>query len=201
MAKPASKPDWTSANPSVRTEPTGGKKNTGWDINERPAREFMNWLFFNIDEWIDYFEGVTDSLLGLDATFDAVVGVNGTHATINDLMADGDIALFKRILVTTPQTLTATQVIDQDDMEFVFKPQAVHSKGVGSNVGIQITSERVTLRGGRFTDWITGGNIAIQLTNTTKNCMVLEGRFNNNDTDIDDQGSGNILANNLVEVP
>lgn len=204
MAKPSSKLDWTVGNPNFGTitiEPTAPKKETGWGINERPPRETMNWLFYNVHEWIEYFETTTDSLLGIDAAYDAVVGVNGTHATINDLMADGDIANIKRVLVTTPQTLTTTQVIDQDDMEFIFKPQAVHSQGSGLNVGIQITSDRVTIDGGRFTDFTGGGtDTPIQLTAAASNCIIRNARFNNNEVDVDDQGTNNGLFNNITEV-
>lgn len=62
--KPTSKIDWTKGNAapaSARTEPSPGKKTTGWTVNERPPFQFMNWLFYNINEWIDYLEDVTDS--------------------------------------------------------------------------------------------------------------------------------------------
>lgn len=200
MPKPASKPDWTLTNPTERTEPTPSKKESGWAINERPAREFMNWLFYNITDWIIYLEEVTDGLLGLDAAFDAIVGTDGTHATINDLMADAGIANLKRILVTTTQTLTTTQIIDQDDMEFVFKPQAVYSQGAALAVGIQITGDRVTIDGGRFTDFNGGSDIAIQLTAAAENCSIRNARFFDCDTEVDDQGSNNGLFNNITEV-
>lgn len=204
MAKPTSQPAWTVGNPNFGTvtiEPTAQKKEDGWLIDERPPREFMNWLFFNIDEWITYFDGEIDVLAGLGQAFDAVIAPAGTHATINDLMADVDIASKKRVLVATAQTLTSTQVIDQDDMEFIFKPQAVHSQGAALTLGIQVDAERCTLRGGRFTDFSTGGDKAIQLTANAKNCLIVDNRFNNNSTEIDDLGSGNLLANNIVEVP
>lgn len=63
-SKPSSKLDWTigNSNPSaVRVEPSASKKTEGWVVNERPPFENMNWLFYNIDEWIDYLEAVTDS--------------------------------------------------------------------------------------------------------------------------------------------
>ena len=87
MAKPTSKPDWTVGNPSfgtVTVEPSAGKKQNGWDVGERPPRQFMNWLFFNIDEWIDYLETTTDALISLQGIYDAVVGVGGDFATLTD---------------------------------------------------------------------------------------------------------------------
>jgi len=55
MAKPVSKPDWTVGNPdfgTVTVEPSAAKKETGWLVDERIPREFLNWLFFNITDWI-----------------------------------------------------------------------------------------------------------------------------------------------------
>lgn len=57
--KPTSKIDWTEGNPSfgtVTVEPNGAKKQTGWEIDERPPRQYINWLFYNLDQWIKYFE-------------------------------------------------------------------------------------------------------------------------------------------------
>ena len=62
--KPSSHNDWTVSNPSfglVTIEPTTGKKTTGWTPGEAPAIQFMNWLFFNTDQWIKYFESMTDA--------------------------------------------------------------------------------------------------------------------------------------------
>lgn len=64
--KPSSKPEWTVGNPNFGTvtiEPTGGKKITGWTPGEAPPIQYMNWLFYNTDQWIDYFEGITDGIL------------------------------------------------------------------------------------------------------------------------------------------
>ena len=200
MPKPSSKPDWTLTNPTRRQEPTAPKKETGWDIDERPPSETMNWVLFNLTEWTIYFEEITDALNGIQTAYDAVVGVLGTHATINDLMADANIAQIKRVLVSSPQTLTgAPQVIDQDDMWFEFKPQAVYSKGAGSTLGIQITSDRVTIMGGRFTNWSTGGDKAIELTAAASACLIMAARFASNDTSIDDLGSNNVLQANIEE--
>jgi hypothetical protein len=56
-AKPSSKPDWTVGNPSIGTvtvEPSAGKKQTGWQSAEKPGYQYMNWLFWNITQWINW---------------------------------------------------------------------------------------------------------------------------------------------------
>lgn len=65
MAKPTSKPDWTVGNPSFGTttvEPSAPKKVSGFTLNERPTRQLLNWLFYNLHKWIEYFnqKGIPD---------------------------------------------------------------------------------------------------------------------------------------------
>lgn len=61
MAKPSSKLDWTVGNPDIATttvEPDPSKKQTGWAVDERPGRQYFNWLFWIIDQWIKYFNTI-----------------------------------------------------------------------------------------------------------------------------------------------
>jgi hypothetical protein len=203
MAKPTSKVDWTVGNPSfgsVTVEPSAGKKQTGWTASERPPFQFMNWLFYNILEWINYFETTTDGLIALQGTYDAVVGVGGTHASLAALMADPNIATIKNVLVTDPVTLTAPVVLNQNDMSFTFTPKAIIAKGVGANIGLSITAERVRILNGRFMNFSTAGDKAIQLSGASKYCMISQNYFVNCDTTVDDLGTTNGLFNNIEEV-
>ena len=62
--KPTSFMDWTVANSNfgtVTSEPTAGKKQTGWTPGEPPPIQIMNWLFYNTDQWIKYFSATTDA--------------------------------------------------------------------------------------------------------------------------------------------
>ena len=63
LPKPTTRPNWTYGNPNfgvVTQEPSSGKKLNGWDAGERPPREFVNWVFWILSQWLDYFESVTD---------------------------------------------------------------------------------------------------------------------------------------------
>ena len=63
MNKPSSHTEWTIGNPNfgtVNVEPTTGKKVTGWTPGEAPPIQFMNWLFYNLDQWAKYLEAKTD---------------------------------------------------------------------------------------------------------------------------------------------
>lgn len=202
MAKPTRKTNWTIGNsePSVvRVEPSDAKKIEGWNVEERPAREFMNWIFHNFQEWIDYLEAQTDAFVASKLEYDAVIGIGGTHATINALMADADIANIKSVLVKDSMSLATIQVIDQPNMNFIFKAGVTVSKDTATT-GIRIDAPNVRLMRARFNGFSTGGDIAIQLTSNAKNCMILESVFKDCDTEIEDNGDNNIYANNLTEI-
>lgn len=203
MAKPTSKPEWTVGNPDFATvtqEPSAAKKEAGWLPDERPPREFMNWLFNNIGDWIDYFEGEIDSFAGQSVIFDAFVGAGGTHADINALMADPGIATIKNVLIISTLALDNTQIINQDGMTFYFKAQAGLTKNgpTGAVKGLQIDSNRVRIINGRFLSFNAGGDIAVQVNGN--NCLIQGNMFNDNDTALDDQGANNALIGNIEEV-
>lgn len=201
LPKPSSHINWTDGAPAKVQEPTVGKKLLGWAFKERPPFEFMNWLFFRLDEWTKYFESVTDELAVQKQEYDAIIGTGGTHADFNAYNADPLVANLKNVLVTTPLTLAANQVITQTGVKFTFKPQAVITKAVGCTIGLQFTGARVTVVGARFVGFNVVGDKAIQLTAPSKNCRVIESSFIDCLTEIDDLGSNNVLSSNISEVP
>lgn len=63
MSKPSVMPTWAStlANDPVtgqpnRVEPSAGKKVTGFNFNEKPPRQDVNWLDWSFCKWLQYFE-------------------------------------------------------------------------------------------------------------------------------------------------
>ena len=61
--KPNKYPRWASSNikndishENNVYEPPEQKKDIGWDLNEVPPRQWFNWLFKTINEWITYFD-------------------------------------------------------------------------------------------------------------------------------------------------
>ncbi len=202
MAKPASHLEWTDGAASKVVEPSAAKKLLGWVALERPPFEFMNWLFFTTDEWLKYFEVTTDGLISLQSTYDVVIGVSGTHATINAAIADGSLGDNQRVLVFDPFTVTTTQTISKDGWVFDFKPAAIYAQGAATTPGLLITAERVKIFEGRFTDFDGGGpDVAVEFSAASKNCIIDNCSFFNDDTDIDDLGTNNTLgANNVNEV-
>lgn len=194
--RPSTTPFWGG----TQVEPTTPQKTTGFVPNFRPPAEWHNFLFGDMYSWILWLDYITQTFLIPNKEFDWSVGTGGTHADINALMADSNVVPGNKILVTTPQTLTATQVISKNDLTFVFKPSAVYSKGIGGSPGISITANRVTIRDGRFTAFSTGGDIAISLSGASKNCLIEGIRFASCDTAVADAGANNTLANIIEEV-
>ena len=152
LPKPTTNMDWTDGAASKVVEPSAGKKLIGWTALERPPFEFMNFLFFNTDEWVKYLESVTDDLLAGNVAFDIIVGSGpGTVADINAAVAaasPGD-----RIFVNTAQALTVLQTISKDDLEFFFAPDAIVTQATTLVKGILVTSARVKIKGLRLGSW------------------------------------------------
>lgn len=203
MAKPTGKPNWTVGNPdfgTITVEPSNAKKEAGWFPDERPPREFLNWLFFIIGSWIDYFEEVTDGFSAQSIIYDAFVGAGGTHADINALMADPDIANLRNILIVSSIAVDNIQVVNQDGMTFDFKSQAGITKNgpTGAATGLQIDSNRVRINNGRFVGFSAAGNKGVDIignNNLVHGCM-----FNTCETAINDQGDANVYTTNIEEV-
>ncbi len=204
MAKPSSQIDWTEGNvnqATISVEPSAGKKLSGWGISERPPREYMNWLFQNIDEWIKYFETTTDGLLAGGTEYDAIVGAGGTHANLAALVVDAAwiAGTIKHVLMAGSETLTAPITLDKDDVTFSFKAGVTIFAGAVTT-GLIIDADRVRIMNGRFADFDTGGDKAIQIAATANWAQINNCYFSNNDTDIDDLGNGSSLNGNVDEV-
>ena len=202
-AKPTKKPAWTVGNPSLATlsiEPPAGKKLAGFGSSERPAHQYVNWLFYNVGEWINWLEEQADLLSTSKTQYDAIVGNGGTHYDLAALMADANIANIKSVLVISPQALGAPVVLNRDDMRFDFTPKAFLQKGAGLTIGVQITAKRVRFMNARFIGFSAAGDKALQLTNTSQYCMVTGCFFNTCDTSIEDLGASNGLGMNIEEV-
>ena len=205
MARPSSKPNWTFGNPQVATkavEPTAEKKVDGWSPTERPTAEHFNWLFRNTSEWINHFDDTNAGATTVRSIYNAILGgTDSTHADLNAVMADNTIpSQDLRILISGPIVFSATQIINRDGVEIYGTPVGTISKGGSTVVGIQINNARVKIRDCRFLNWNETGGKAIQLQSGSKNCLIIENSFHTVATDIEDNGTNNIIANNILEI-
>ena len=205
MARPSSKPDWTFGNPQVAVkaiEPTAEKKTDGWAPTERPPAETFNWLFRNISLWINHFDTTNTGAITVRNIYNAVLGgTDSTHVDLNAVMADVSLpSQDLKILIAGPLVFSSTQVINKDGVEIYGTPPGTISKGGSTVIGIQVNNARVKIRDCRFLNWNETGGKAIQLQAASKNCLILENSFHTVTTDIEDNGTNNIIANNILEV-
>lgn len=202
--KPTDRPQWTATNPDQRVVPTPAFREVGWNANERPPAEFMNWLFFNIGvEWLDYFDTslslLEGSLAGNIGQFDGVIGVEGTDATIPDFIArvraiNADIE-DQRVFVIDPQTITSTQLLDMAGLEVVFHPRAIIAQAATLQVGLRIDAPRVKIINGRFIGFNLVGGSAIDLTSNAINARIDGALFSENTENITGTMNDTIISN------
>jgi len=203
MSKPSQLPSWATDGGSLIQDPGAAKRAEGWKV-EIPPVEFFNWWQNNVGQWVEYFDGEVDKVTQIQGLYDAIVSPTGTHATINDVIADMDgVALpveDVRIYVLDPISPTVTQLIDKAGVEVTFHPSASFAKGATTVVGLQIDAPRVKIEKGRFLNFDEAGGKAIELTANAKNCFVMFNTFGNNTDEIENNGANNQLIGNMTEV-
>lgn len=191
--KPSSKPAWTQSNPAVRTEPTGSKKNAGWGIGERPAREYENWLNFIMSEWIDYFEEVTDQFGSL---YQAIVGT-GFYADINAAITA--VAAGSRILVLDSATINTTQSISKNRIQIDFQPGVIYTKGTAAPA-LQVQADYCKINGGEFFNFSGGGDSAIIVDAGSDYTKIRDSHFRTCTTDVTDNAATTSIQGTTTEV-
>lgn len=203
MSKPSESPIWATDGGALIQDPGIAKRQEGWRV-EIPPVEFFNYWQNLVGNWIEYLDGEVDKVVEIQGLYDAIVGPTGTHATINDVIADMDGTTLPledvRIYVLDPITPTVTQLIDKAGVEITFHPSAAFAKGANIVTGLQIDAPRVKIKEGRFLNFNETGGIAIELTSNAKNCHILFNTFDNNETPIEDNGANNQLIGNIEEI-
>jgi hypothetical protein len=90
--RPASYPFWTDGNPAKVTTPDGATALQGFTAGEPPPFQYVNYLFYTINGWINYLDvltntGLTNALMRLinggNWSFSASTGVLSWSATAN----------------------------------------------------------------------------------------------------------------------
>jgi len=202
MSKPTRVSTWATSGTALKQDPGTSKQSEGWAV-EAPPVQYFNWWMNIVGQWVTWLEGEVDAMSANRKEFDAVVGVGGTHADLNAVMADANILDGSKILVIDPLSLTTTQVIDKNDLVIECKPNVIISTVTALAKGIQIDGERVSWVGGRFVGWNDGGgDIAFEFSATAKNCLLTQARFFQNSNDVNDVtvSNNNSQAANISEV-
>lgn len=82
-AKPTSLPRWATGGGAGVTEPTEGKKDTGWLFLERPAHEYLNWLLNLVYLWVVYLDDIANIAWTWTVAHIFQRGITVTQATTN----------------------------------------------------------------------------------------------------------------------
>lgn len=199
LPKPSSHIDWTDGNASKVTEPTVGKKLLGWIASERPAFQFMNWLFFRIDEWIKYFESVTD--VGLAAQYNAIVkSSGGTHTSLAAALADIAVPAYSRIYVASNESISIPVQVTKNGVRIEFAPGVTFTKAAAAARAIQVSADDVRIENGRFVGFNGVGESGILIDAGSSRTRILNNNFAACTTDIDDlEGATGVFSGNITE--
>jgi hypothetical protein len=155
---------------------------------------------------------ITDSreLLPLAATvgttgsrdYDAVIGdtneIGFSHETLKAALDDSAIQSGAKILVTRDETIDITPEVTKDNIEIVFKPNVTLTKGTQTK-GLIINANGVRITNGRFADFSTGGDIAIEIGAANDYNMIRDVRFLNCDTTISGLDAKNTQTGSIEE--
>lgn len=199
LPKPSSHLDWTDGSPSKQVEPSGAKKLLGWVALERPPFEYMNYLFWEQDNWNKYFESVTDETAY--ARVDAIVDKdgNGNFLDLQSAHDSGDITTGSTILITSDLLIDAPVVISKPGIEIKQVPGRRIKKGPGAAptgfIGLQVlnSADRIRLMHLGFGS-VTGGekfsgagDVALQIQAGADNVFLFNPQFViGNTVDLDD---------------
>lgn len=199
LPKPSSHLNWTDGAPAKVTEPTVGKKLLGWIASERPPFQFMNWLFFRTDEWLKYFESVTD--VGLAAQYNAIVkSSGGTHTSLAAALADIAVPAFGRIYVASNESISTPVQVTKNGVRIEFAPGVTFTKAAASQQAIQVSANDVRIEGGKFVGFNGGSDRGILIDAGSLRTRIQNCNFANCTTDIDDlEAATGVFTANITE--
>ena len=202
LIQPTSFLDWTESNtvqPPVSVAPSEQERIAGYVPGQGIPAEILNYQFREIGRWIAFLNERASIIENQNSIYDAFVGPDGTHADLNAVMADPNIANIHNIYIFASLAVNATQIISKDGVNIYMAAEASITKaGSGPSIGLQIDSDRVRIRDGRFSSFSDSGDCAIRING--KNNLIDGCFFNSNDKAIDDQGQGNAFVGNIEEI-
>lgn len=97
VTRPSLYLDWTDGNASKVTEPGSSKKLEGW-IVESPPFQYMNWLFWLTDSWIQWLDQLTIAQAAASGITAATTVLTTTGTTVNGSNQLSSMALTTGVL-------------------------------------------------------------------------------------------------------
>ena len=92
IQRPATYINWTDGAPSKVVQPDASFLLTGWQAGQAPPPQYMNWAFYELDQWVQYLDQITNAgvpdgairlLNGGNWSFDATTGALSWDAAAN----------------------------------------------------------------------------------------------------------------------
>ena len=178
LPKPTAKSNWGISNPDFANrvvEPSTAKKQAAWLDDERPPAPIANWLWYIDNQWINYFESITDAH---ETNYTVIIGTGpgATHATLQAAVNDVALGADLRVRVDASAVINTTVTLTKARWRIDFSPGVVYSKGAAT-AAISMQADGLVINYGRFTGWTGGGDAAIRQTAAGEYCSVLNSRF------------------------
>ena len=127
MAKPSAKLNWTTSNAGARVEPPSEFKAAGWQGNQRPPAEYMNWMFHNVSLWVDHLEETVEALQS------QVASLQGTVSTLQAQVAANQTAISSEV--------TAREAADTSIQDAMSESEAAIDARLSALEGVSIPEE------------------------------------------------------------
>jgi hypothetical protein len=126
---------------------------------------------------------------------DASATHNTWAAYLADNPLDGD-----QILVRASETVDATISIPQNDLDIRVENSTTYTKGTAT-IGFELTGDRINWNGGRFLSFNVASDVAFEVDAAASFSMLRNMRFNDCDTNIDDNGTMTSIMGVIHETP
>lgn len=196
---PGSYINWVpSGNPAYIVQPTTGQSTTGWVAGEYPPFQYMNYLFYILDNWVQYLD-YTINVSG-KYPYDVIVGSEPfcTDATLAAAVANGAHGPNQRVLLVDSATLSATVHLTKAGWHIDSLPGVTYTYGAGTT-GLSMEANDIRINILRMVNFPT----AIVATSAGTYCRVMNCNFNTCTNEVDDSsapaGRKTVTLGNITE--
>lgn len=165
MPAPSTLPGWDAT--GNRTEPTSGQKTAGWDFDQAPGAEEVNWMWWAFSAWIAFFATTAQSFPTLEELIDGLTaGDTGIlHEDDAGTQPGAQVVSVVPTVTGTPSlTVTGTKVIlgagstsavavDRDDL--VSNPITYTLTNSAAITGVATNGTHVAVAHSRYVELFT----------------------------------------------
>lgn len=157
---------WTTGSPGNRVDIPATQRENGWAANQRPPFEFMNQLFFEIDDWIKFFDSVATQFTQTPTVIVNADPALGNFTSIQAAHDDPNTIAGTTILVTSNIESAVNTQISKQDIGLTFAPGTSLIKAAGAPDGLRgleivSSADRVRIQHARVEGFSGAGDISL----------------------------------------